>query len=71
MTQTLEQRVEYLEREFSEFRSQVLGLKLRKKDWRPTVGMLADDTDEMTREAAKFGRAYREQQTCQKEIAGS
>jgi len=71
MLQTLEQRVEYLEREFSEFRSQVLGLKLRKKDWRRTVGMLADDADEMSREAAMFGRTYREEQTSQKEIAGS
>ena len=69
MSQALEKRVEFLEREFSELRAQVLGLGQRKKDWRSTVGTLVED--EMTREAEKLGREYREQQTCQKEIAGS
>lgn len=69
MSQTLEQRVEYLEREFSGLRAQVLGLKQRKKDWRSTVGTLEDD--EITREAESIGREYRAQQTYQKEIAGS
>ena len=67
--QTLEQRVESLEKEFAELQSQVLGLKHRKRDWRSTVGTLEDD--EMTREADRLGREYRGQQTYQKEIAGS
>ena len=69
MSQTIEQRVELLEKEFAELRSQVLGLKQRKRDWRSTLGTL--ENDEMTREAERLGREYREQQTYQKEIAGS
>jgi len=69
MQQTIEQRLEYLEKEFAQLRSQVLGMKERKKDWRGTVGTL--EQDEMTREADRLGREYREQQTYQKEIAGS
>jgi hypothetical protein len=66
---TLEKRVESLEKEFSELRGQVLGLKQVKKDWRSTVGLMEDD--EMTRDAQRLGREYREQQTYQKEIAGT
>ena len=69
MSQTLEQRVEYLEKEFSELRAQVLNLRQGKKDWHRTFGTLEDD--EITREAERLGREYREQQTYQKEIAGS
>jgi hypothetical protein len=69
MSQTLEQRVEYLEKEFSELRAQILNLRRPTKDWRSTFGTLEDD--EITREAEKLGREYREQQTYQKEIAGS
>jgi hypothetical protein len=64
MPQTLEKRVESLEKEFSELRVQVLGLKQVKKDWRSTVGLMEDD--EMTREAQRLGREYREQQTLAK-----
>jgi hypothetical protein len=69
MSQTLEKRVEYLEKEFSEIRALALSMKPRSKDWRGTVGILEDD--EITREAEKLGREYREQQTYQKEIARS
>jgi hypothetical protein len=69
MLLTAEKRLECLEREFSELRAQVLGLRRSKKDWRSTVGTLEDD--EITREAERLGREYREQQTHQKEIAGS
>jgi len=69
MPQTLEERVEYLEKEFAELRAQILNLKERKKDWRSTFGTLEDD--EITRDAERLGREYREQQTYQKEIAGS
>ena len=69
MSQTLEERVDSLEREFSQLRTQVLSLKQSGKDWRRTVGVLEDD--DLTREAERIGREYRQQQTCQKEIAGS
>ena len=67
--QTVEERLDYLEKEFSELRAQTLGLKQHNKDWRSTVGMLEDD--EMTREAQRLGREYREQQSYEDEIAGS
>jgi len=69
MSQRLENRVEELERKFSELAAQVLDLKRRKKDWRSTFGILEDD--EITREAERLGREYRKQQTYEKEIAGS
>jgi prefoldin subunit 5 len=69
MAQTLEKRVEELERQFTELRAQVLDLTQRKKDWRSTVGTLEDD--EVTREAERLGREYRKQQTYENEIAGS
>ncbi len=69
MSQTLEKRVENLEKEFSEFRAQMLNLRQPGKDWRSTFGTLEDD--EITREAERLGREYRQQQTYQKEIAGS
>jgi hypothetical protein len=69
MSQTLEQRVENLEKEFSELRAWVLNMRRPRKDWRSTFGTLEDD--EITKEAERLGREYRQQQTCQKEIAGS
>jgi hypothetical protein len=69
MPQTVEERLECLEKEFSELRAQILNLRHRKKDWRSTFGTLEDD--EITREAERLGREYREQLTYQKEIAGS
>lgn len=69
MSQTLEQRVEDLEKKMAELRGQVLRLQPRKKDWQDTVGTLGDD--EMTREAERLGREYRKQQTYEKEIVGS
>ena len=69
MAQMLEKRVEELERQFTELRSQVLDLKQRKKDWRSTVGTLEDD--EVTREAERLGLEYRKQQTYENEIGGS
>ncbi len=69
MSQTLEKRVENLEKEFSELRTRVLDMRRPRKDWRSTSGTLEDD--EITREAERLGREYRQQQTHQKEIAGS
>ena len=58
-TETVEQRLAALEKEFYELRAQVLGLKPREKDWRRTVGTMPDD--EISRSAAQFGREWREQ----------
>ena len=69
MSQTIESRVEDLERRYSELAAQVLDLKRRKKDWRSTFGTL--ENDDMTREAERLGREYRKQQTYEKELAGS
>ncbi|MBI2927057.1 MAG: transferase hexapeptide repeat containing protein [Verrucomicrobia bacterium] len=69
MTQTLEQRVEELEKKVAELSAQVLGLQPREKDWLSTFGSMPDD--ELTREAERLGREYRQQQTYEKEIAGS
>jgi hypothetical protein len=69
MSQTIESRVEDLERKFSEMAAQVLDLKRRKKDWRSTFGTLEDD--DISREAEHLGREYRKQQTYEKELAGS
>ena len=69
MLHTLEERVGNLEREFAQLRSQVLGLGHREKNWRSTVGMF--EPDDMTKEADRLGREYREEQTYEKEIAGS
>ena len=69
MSQTLEQRVETLERQFSELSARLLRLRRPRKNWRATVGTLQND--EMTQEAERLGREYRTQQTFDKEIAGS
>jgi len=69
MSQTLERRVEELERKLSELSAQVLDLRRRKKDWRSTLGTLEDDA--IARDAEQLGREYRKQQTFEKEIAGS
>jgi len=69
MSQTIESRVEDLEKKFSELAAQVLDLKRRKKDWRSTFGTL--ENDDMTEEAERLGREYRKQQTYEKELAGS
>ena len=65
MSQQLEQRVEDLEKKVAH----ILGLHTPRKDWRTTVGSLPDD--ELTRAAEQLGREYRQQQTCEKEIARS
>jgi len=69
MSQTLEQRVEELEKKVASLSAQVLGLRPSKKDPFRISGCMPDD--EMTREAEELGREYRRQQTYEKEIAGS
>ena len=58
-TESITRRVAELERQFAELRGEVLGLKPVEKDWRRTVGMMADD--EYSRSAAELGRAWRKQ----------
>ena len=69
MSQTLESRVEDLEKKVAELSAQILQLRPVKKDWRRTVGSMPDD--DIAREAERLGREYRTQQTYEKEIAGS
>jgi hypothetical protein len=68
MSQTLEERVKELERKVAEL-SDKPGLAMRKKDPSRTFGIFQDDPD--FQEAVRLGREYREQQTYDKEIAGS
>ena len=68
MSQTLEKRVEELEQKVARLSAEVLRLQPPRKDWHRTVGSMPDD--ELTREAERLGREYRQQQTYDKEIAG-
>ena len=68
MSQTLEKRVEELEKKVAEL-SACQTHPARKKDWRRTIGIFKDDPD--FEEAVRLGREYRQQQTYEKEIAGS
>lgn len=53
----LEERFAILEKQFSELRTEVLGLRSQAKDWRRTVGMMPDD--ETSRTALELGRQWR------------
>ena len=67
MAQTLEERVEHLEKEVAQLGART-GLSTRTKDpWR-TYGAFKDDPE--FEEAVRLGREYRKQQTYEKEIAG-
>ena len=68
MSQTLEKRVEELEKKVAELSAKPTRLT-RKKDWRRTIGIFKHDPD--FEEAVRLGREYRQQQTYEKEIAGS
>jgi hypothetical protein len=68
MSQTLEKRVEELEKQVAEL-SAPPAHSNRKKDWRRTFGAFQNDPD--FEEAVRLGREYREQQTYEREIAGS
>lgn len=60
MAETIEKRVEELEKKIANLTVTVLCLTPQKKDWRSTVGTLRDD--ELSQEADRLGREYREQQ---------
>ncbi|PWU08610.1 MAG: hypothetical protein C5B50_29205 [Verrucomicrobia bacterium] len=65
MSPTLEQRVEMLEQKVAELNANLI----RKKDPFRTFGIFRDDPD--FEQAVRLGREYRQQQTYEKEIAGS
>jgi hypothetical protein len=68
MSQTLEQRVADLEKKVAELSAQPAASKREKNPWR-TFGAFKDDPE--FEEAVRLGREYRQQQTYEKEIAGS
>ena len=68
MSQTLEKRVKELEKQLAELKARLISSN-GTKDWRRTVGIFQNDPD--FEEAVRLGREYREQQTYEKEIAGS
>ena len=68
MSQTLEKRVKALEKKVAQLSGRSSDPK-RKKDWRRTIGIFKNDPD--FEQAVRLGRKYREQQTYEKEIAGS
>ena len=68
MSQTLEKRVAELEKKVAQLSARPTD-STRKKDWRRTIGIFKDDLD--FEEAVRLGREYRQQQTYDKEIAGS
>ncbi len=57
MAQTLEKRVEQLERKVSELSSYFADQAPRRKDWRRTFGMSRDDQG--FKEMMQLGREYR------------
>ena len=68
MSQTLEKRVEELEKKVAELSAQPVVSTRKKNPWR-TFGIFQNDPD--FEEAVRLGREYRDQQTYDKEIAGS
>ena len=68
MSQALEKRVEELEKTVADLKAK-LEAAPREKDWQRSVGVFANDPDYDS--AMRLGRVYREQQTYEKEIAGS
>jgi hypothetical protein len=68
MSQTLEKRVEKLEKKVAELSGKP-NLPTRTKNPWQTFGVLKDDP--AFEEAVRLGREYREQQNREKELAGS
>ena len=67
MSQTLEGRVEELEKKVAELTARLTDPG--SKDWRRTIGIFQNDPE--FEEAVRLGQEYRKQQTYEKEIAGS
>lgn len=68
MAETLEQRLDVIEKKVAEL-SAIVGAGPRKKGWLDTIGTLTDD--KMSREADSLGREYRESLTDSPSRAGA
>jgi hypothetical protein len=68
LSRTLERRVERLEQRLSLLSGEAMVSRHKKNPWR-TFGVFQNDPD--FEEAVRLGREYREQQTYEREIAGS
>ena len=68
MSQALEKRVEELEKTVADLKAK-LEVGPRAQPWEHSIGIFANDPDYDS--AMRLGREYREQQTYEKEIAGS
>ena len=60
MAESIEKRVDELEKKVADLSATVLRLTPQKKDWKSTIGMLRED--ELSKEADRLGREYRKQQ---------
>jgi hypothetical protein len=60
MAETIEKRVDELEKKVADLSTTVLRLTPQKKDWKSTIGMLRED--ELSKEADRLGSEYRKQQ---------
>ena len=69
MNETLEQRVQELEKKLAALSDELALVKSRKKDWHRSVGVFKDDPDYDS--AMRLGAEWRKAQTYEKEIAGS
>ena len=69
MNESVEQRLEALEKEIAELREQLAEMKPREKDWRRSIGAFANDPD--YDRAMRLGREWRESLTYEKEIAAA
>ena len=67
MNQSVEQRLEALEKQIAELREQLASGKPGPNDWERSFGMFANDP--VYESAMKLGREWREAQTYEKEIA--
>jgi hypothetical protein len=68
MPQTLEKRVEWLEKKVAKLSAKPKQSARKKNPWR-TFGVFKNDSD--FEEAVRLGRKYRVQQTYEKELAGT
>ena len=67
MSLTIEKRVEQLEKKVAALSAR--SGRSNRKNWRRTIGAFENDRD--FEKAVRLGSQYREQQTYEKEIAGS
>ena len=69
MNESVEQRLEALEKQVAEMRQQLAEMKPDAKNWEHSIGIF--ENDPVFESAMKLGREWREAQTYEKEIAGS